>query len=66
MNDIKNALFGVYGYVLKHGYICIDESMVNWNSRHKLLPIKLMLLDYVNVEEVRDENGEKIQAETKH
>ena len=47
MNDIKNSLFGIYGKIIRHGYICIDESMVNWNSRHKLLPITLMLPDYI-------------------
>ena len=57
MNDIRNTLFGVYGRILKDGYIFIDETMVNWNSRHKLLPIKLMLPDFVQTAMQEDENG---------
>ena len=57
MNDVKNALFNVYGGILKQGYLFIDETMVNWNSRHKLLPVKLMMPDYIVSSEHKDQGG---------
>lgn len=29
------------------GYLCIDETLVDWDSRHKLLPIKYQYNDYI-------------------
>ena len=48
MNDILSAWIEVGNVSLE--YICIDETLVNWDARHKLLPFKLCLPDYVNKE----------------
>ena len=50
MNDIKYQFDEVYGGKFEF-YICIDETVVNWSSRHKLLPIKIQLADYVHKRE---------------
>ena len=39
MNDIKLMFKKVYTEQVS--YLLIDETVVNWSSRHKLLPIKL-------------------------
>ena len=48
MNDILNAW--IEGRNVQLEYICIDETLVNWDTRHKLLPFKLCLPDYINKE----------------
>ena len=56
MNDIKFQFEEVYKDKLDF-YLCIDETVVNWSSRHKLLPIKIQLADYVNTrtDDITDE-----------
>ena len=46
MNDIRQMFSKVYSK--NHlSYLLIDESVVNWNSWQKLLPIKLQEPDYI-------------------
>ena len=47
MNDIMYMFKKVYGDNV--GYLLIDESVVNWSTRFKLLPIKLNQNDHINV-----------------
>ena len=39
VNDIRLMFKKVYSDYLS--YLLIDETVVTWNSRHRLLPIKL-------------------------
>ena len=45
MNDIKLMFKKVYTEQVS--YLLIDETVVNWSSRHKLLPIKLQQPDFI-------------------
>lgn len=45
MNDINIMFKQVYSDQVS--YLLIDETVVNWSSRHKLLPIKLQQPDYM-------------------
>ena len=64
MNDIKETFSAVYGNILKGGYLYIDESIVDWSSRHKLLPIKLMLADSITTDMQGGDLIEKSYEET--
>ena len=43
LNHILIQFSEIYG---EDKYICIDESVVNWDSRVKLLPLKIMFPDF--------------------
>lgn len=43
---------------MRASYLCIDEFMVNWDSRYKLLPVKIMNPDYVRFE---DDKGAQLK-----
>ena len=45
MNDVKvhfDKIYSKIGY-----YLSIDEKLGNWGSNHKILPIKIMLDDFI-------------------
>ena len=45
MNDIIYMNRKIYGN--KIGYLLVDESIVNWSTRFKLLPIKINYPDVI-------------------
>ena len=45
MNDIAYMNRKIYGSQM--GYLLVDETVVNWSSRFKLLPIKLNSSDHI-------------------
>ena len=47
MNDVRSKFEETYGAKIEGSYLCIDESIVNWDSRHKLLPICVRFRDYL-------------------
>ena len=46
-----------YGAKMAGSYLCIDESIVNWDSRHKLLPICVKFADYLKAD---GQGGERV------
>ena len=55
MNDIVYMNRKLYGSKL--GYLLIDESVVNWSTRFKLLPIKLNFTDHIKTKRYKKRNS---------
>ena len=47
MNDVHYKFQCTYGNLIKGFYLCIDESIVDWDSRQKLLPICIQYRDFI-------------------
>ena len=55
MNDIIYMNRKIYGE--KIGYLLVDESIVNWSTRFKLLPIKINCPDVIKRKQISVKNS---------
>ena len=47
LNDVRSKFEDTYGEKIKGFYLSIDESIVNWGSRRKLLPLCVRCADFI-------------------